>query len=115
VIVDLFEQRAEVRQLDDFSQFYVRVAQDVKDIERAIQRSGAGWGVSDDEVFVDIDWLRKASGKADLADWNAGLDAMLTIADSFGWLDESGTGIRAHIEHANVRPHGKGLDSDPTE
>lgn len=52
----------------------------------------------DGHVWVDVDWLRTA-GLAQIGDagYAAQFDAMIAYATSKGWLDESGTRVRAHI------------------
>lgn len=48
-----------------------------------------------DHVWIDAGWLR-ANGRPD-AEWQAGLDKMITFAAGAGWVDDKGA-IRAHIE-----------------
>jgi hypothetical protein len=48
-------------------------------------------------AWISPDWLRRASGLAGDAGWQAGFAKMLEFAAKQGWVNEAGA-IRAHIE-----------------
>ena len=55
----------------------------------------------DDHVWVDVDWLR-TSGMAQVGDpeFATNFDAMIAYATKQGWLDGTGSSVRAHIVSA---------------
>jgi hypothetical protein len=50
-----------------------------------------------EHVWVSPDWLRRASGLAGDASWQAGFARMVEFAAKQGWVNGDGA-IRAHIE-----------------
>jgi hypothetical protein len=56
-------------------------------------------------VWVDVEWLRR-TGAAQVADPGFGrqFDGMIAYAAEKGWLDETGTRVRAHIELSGAQP-----------
>jgi hypothetical protein len=51
-----------------------------------------------EDVYVDVDLVRRlAAGRVEPS-WEQDFVAMLDFARTKGWLDESGQGIRAHVE-----------------
>lgn len=50
-------------------------------------------------LWVSPDWLRRASGLAGDAAWEAGFTRMCDYAAQHGWVDAAGA-IRAHLEWA---------------
>lgn len=65
---------------------------------------GAGAGtLESDYAQIDISWLRgrvltQLSGSADA---HQSFEAMVAYADKSGWIDPSGTLVRAHIDSSN--------------
>jgi hypothetical protein len=56
-------------------------------------------GPDPDHVWVDVDWLRRnAMAQADDPTYGAQFDGMIAYATRKGWLDDTGTRVRAHIE-----------------
>lgn len=50
-------------------------------------------------VFVDIERLRSlARSGATLDDWDERFDAMIAYAERKGWLNDSGSAVRAHVD-----------------
>jgi hypothetical protein len=56
-------------------------------------------GPDPDHVWVDVEWLRR-NGTAQVDDPTFGdqFDGMIAYAARKGWLDDTGTRVRAHIE-----------------
>jgi hypothetical protein len=52
----------------------------------------------DGHVWIDVEWLRTA-GQAQVGDpdFTSKFDGMIAYAAGKGWLDDSGTAVRAHI------------------
>jgi hypothetical protein len=56
-------------------------------------------GDDDDHVWIDVARLRDAGlAASDAPDFGDRFDAMIAYAATKGWLDESGTRVRAHIQ-----------------
>lgn len=56
-------------------------------------------GPDDEHVWIDVARLRAAGiAAADAPDFAERFDGMIAYAATKGWLDESGTRVRAHIE-----------------
>lgn len=51
-----------------------------------------------EHVWVSAEWVRQSVVGVVDQDWGSGFDAMLEFAASKGWLNESGSHIKAHIE-----------------
>lgn len=52
----------------------------------------------DDHVWLDIDAARSVGAElADDASFASDFDAMIAFARRSGWVDESGTHVRAHV------------------
>jgi hypothetical protein len=92
VIIDLTRPKIRILDADDFSGVELRTSEDNDELDRRLADAGAGW-VAGDTALISISWLRDASGMVESPGWNAGMDAMLTVAATFGWLDESATTI----------------------
>ena len=50
-----------------------------------------------DHVWLDIGQLRALSPLAGDPEWVAGFDGVITYAQTKGWIDDSGSRVRAHI------------------
>jgi hypothetical protein len=56
-------------------------------------------GPDDDHVWADIDELRAAGlAQVDDPDFASNFDGMIAYATKKGWLDDTATLVRAHIE-----------------
>jgi len=53
--------------------------------------------VDGEHVWLDIPLLKALSPLADDAEWAEGFDGVMKYAESKGWIDETGTRVRAHI------------------
>ena len=83
----------------EFRAFKVVAASDV-DVDTALRRAGAGHAISGDHVGIAGGWLLEQAGDlADQAEWRSGYDAMVSYAESKGWLQ--GDQITAHVDHAS--------------
>ena len=83
---------------DRLDRLHAEIDGDLADGEDDVQFDEFVRAADDDHVWVDVDWLRTA-GQAQLGDpdFAAKFDAMIAYAASKGWLDDSGTSVRAHI------------------
>ncbi len=59
-------------------------------------RLGSLGTVEGDHAWLDVDRLRER-GRPDDEQWVAGFEGMLGYAAGQGWLDASGTAVRAHL------------------
>ncbi|HUR75949.1 MAG TPA: hypothetical protein VMZ00_16825 [Sporichthya sp.] len=48
-------------------------------------------------VWLDIDALRALSPMADDPEWVTGFNGVMKFAESQGWIDDTGTRVRAHL------------------
>jgi hypothetical protein len=53
--------------------------------------------VDGEHVWLDIALLKALSPKAGEPEWAAGFDGVMGYAQSKGWIDETGTRVRAHV------------------
>ncbi|TDD27918.1 hypothetical protein E1218_09010 [Kribbella turkmenica] len=60
-------------------------------------RSAAAGDVADGHVWLDISWLRAASGDPGQA-WQDRFARMLGYAGDHGWLSPDGRRVRAHVD-----------------
>lgn len=51
----------------------------------------------DDHIWIDISCLRDLGGLGRDAKWHRQFDEMITYAASHGWIDSTGSAVRAHI------------------
>jgi hypothetical protein len=56
---------------------------------------------ADGHAWVSEDWLRRRDAAPA---WQQGLDAMVTVARKYGWVDETTKAIRAHVEWPGEAP-----------
>lgn len=100
VFADPFGGRVSLEEADDLGQFHVEAPGGAAfaEIVALLQREGAGRAVeaSTDHLWVSIDALRSLAGQRG-DDWDTGFDEMLAYARSKGWVDETGTHVRAHV------------------
>ncbi|MEU9880921.1 hypothetical protein [Streptomyces phaeochromogenes] len=95
-------QHAEVRQVDDLGRFSVVVAGDAseEELERAL--TPLARLESRTHAWVYIERLRAACGRDDDAAWSQAFEAMVGFAASKGWVDETGTALRAHLVYESA-------------
>jgi hypothetical protein len=91
------QQRAEVQQAGDLKRFSVVVVGDAseEELERAL--APLARLESRANAWVSIARLRAACGRDDDAAWSRAFDEMVGFAASRGWVDETGTALRAHM------------------
>lgn len=53
--------------------------------------------VDGEHVWLDIPLLKALSPKAADLEWADGFDGVMAYAGSKGWIDETGSRVRAHI------------------
>lgn len=58
----------------------------------------AGLGQLDgDHVWLDIAGLRALSPLAEDPEWVTGFDGVIAYAETKGWIDDTGSRVRAHV------------------
>ncbi len=50
-----------------------------------------------DHVWLDIDGLRALSPLAGDPEWVTGFDSVMKYAETKGWIDDTGSRVRAHV------------------
>jgi hypothetical protein len=82
----------------DFRRFHVVVPAGLTNaaFAAALAQTGAG-ELTGSHVFINIDWLKAQVPVKDSA-WVQGFDSMVAYARSKGWMNASGTALRAHVE-----------------
>lgn len=111
IAVDLSARTVALRDGANFRAFHVAVAGEGTDaaVAEAVAAAGAGAACDDaDHVWVAKSWLEAQAAAApggapdgtSPTDWAAGYDKMLGLAAKMGWLDDTATHIKAHIERA---------------
>ncbi|GAB2734236.1 hypothetical protein [Amycolatopsis magusensis] len=86
---------------DDCTRFHVEVSADLAGdrLRGLLAEHDLGKLDEDgDHLFVATGALRALAGDRVGDDWATRFDGMLSYAASKGWLDQSGTHVRAHIE-----------------
>ena len=91
--------RAEVRQADDLKRFSVVVVGGASGEELEGALAPLARLESNAIAWVSIERLRAACGRDDDVAWSLAFDAMVEFAASKGWVDETGTALRAHLEY----------------
>jgi len=112
VHVDLTASKPKVALLEpnDMKAFSVIVtgAGDDAEVAHALAVNGAGQlePAGDGHVWVDAGEVRRLALLAvtDVNAWNRDYEAMLSYAKSKGWLDETGTYVKAHIDRVPGQP-----------
>ncbi len=61
------------------------------------QIRGIGF-VDDGKALVEIALVPTLAGAPKGPEWRAGYDAMVAAAAKYGWIDEAGQSIKAHVE-----------------
>ena len=97
--VDPDRQRSEVREASDLKRFSIVVTGDATDEQVASALAPLARLESSTHAWVSVERLRAACGRDTDADWSRAFTAMVDFAASKGWLDDTGTELRAHLEH----------------
>ena len=97
MLIFVDRQRSEVRECDDLKRLSVVVEEGAEneDIARALVPLGTL--DSPAHAWVSIDRLRAACGRDGDAGWSEAFDVMVRFAASNGWLDGTGSRLRAHL------------------
>lgn len=98
VELDIAAGRCQVRDANDLKSFSVHLSEPAVPEKLSRTLGPLGRLAESDHVWIIIDALRAASGRADDAEWSAQFDAMIAYAASQGWVDETGELVRAHVE-----------------
>ena len=99
VRVDLASGVVELAEPENFKQFHVAASRPGPDEEIADVLGDGGRRCDDpSHVYVAIDLVRRLAAAQVAADWDSGFDKMLGFAQKMGWIDPSGSFIKAHID-----------------
>lgn len=102
MIIEVTAGSVAVRDADDCGRFHVESALAGQDLDQALRAASAGHGGPDGAAWIGANWVRStvdaASPSGVGTDWTSRFEAMLSYARGKGWLDESATHIRAHVE-----------------
>ena len=98
VLVDLGADAVSLEEADDFSRFNVEVRGGVDKGAVDLLLGNHGRVASFEHAYIEADALRSLAGAGVDEDWLSSLRGMVEYAGREGWLDETGTAIRAHIE-----------------
>lgn len=82
----------------DFRGFHVAVAGGGTDDERLVAVLAPHGRLDGEHAWISTDAVRALAGPGADDEWQAGFDGMVAYARDKGFLDESGTAIRAHLE-----------------
>jgi hypothetical protein len=106
-------QRSEVREAEDLKRFSVVVVGEATD--RELERALAPLArlASSTHAWVSIDRLRVASGRGEDHAWCQAFDAVVEYATSKGWVDETGSAIRAHLVHEEAVDLSAAVEASP--
>jgi hypothetical protein len=97
--IKLTDAGAKLVDSDDFAHFSVTAPREYDDaqISAALHHSGAGY-LADNGAMISATWIK---GKAQpTTAWLKSFQAMLSFAESRGWLADDGESIAAHIERS---------------
>jgi len=82
----------------DCTGFHVEVYEEIV-LDVVLQTSGAGTLAEDGtHANIEIGWLRRSAAESVDDSWNLEFEAMIAFAASSGWLVNSGSAIRGHVE-----------------
>ena len=97
--IELTNDGARLVECDDFAHFLVSspAAYDDTQIAPVLHDSGAGY-LSADGAMISATWVQAQMEPTTV--WLEGFHAMLSFAESHGWLANGGKAIRAHIERS---------------
>jgi len=97
--IELTDVGAKLVDSDDFTHFSVTAPTEYDDaqIAAALHHSRAGY-LADNGAMISTTWIK---GKVQpTTTWLKGFQAMLSFAESRGWLADDGESIAAHIERS---------------
>jgi hypothetical protein len=81
----------------DCSRFHVE-ADGAVAVDTVLQGSGAGSLAADGlHANIEIAWIRRSAAGSVDDTWKSEFAAMITFAESSGWLVKSGSAIQAHV------------------
>jgi hypothetical protein len=91
-----------LEEVEDFKRFKL-VIDAARSEETRLQSalSGVASLGADGHAWVSEDWLRRRDAAPA---WQQGLDAMVSVARKYGWVDEAAKAIRAHVEWPGEAP-----------
>lgn len=98
IYVDPDGQRSELREAGDLKSFSIVVAGGATDEQVASALGPLARLESSTLAWVSVERLRAACGRDADADWSQAFTAMVDFAASKGWLDDTRTELRAHLE-----------------
>ena len=84
----------------DFRGFHVAVAGGSTDDDRLATVLAPHGRLDGEHAWITTDAVVALAGATADDEWQAGFDGMVAYARDKGFLDESGTAIRAHLEGA---------------
>jgi hypothetical protein len=105
VELEIAAGRCQVRDANDLKSLSVQVSEPAspEQLTRALGPLGPPDRLAEiDHVWIVIDALRAASGRADDPEWSSQFDAMVAYAASKGWVDGTDELVRAHVEFGPV-------------
>ncbi|HKT20254.1 MAG TPA: hypothetical protein VJR47_19530 [Stellaceae bacterium] len=91
-----------LEEAQDFKRFKLVIASPRGD-EARLKSALAGIAELSNEghAWISEAWLRRHDAAPA---WQQGLDAMITVAKKYGWVDEQAKTIRAHVERPGDAP-----------
>jgi hypothetical protein len=97
--IELTDAGAKLVDSDDFAHFSVTAPSEYNDdqIAGALHHSGAGY-LADNGAMISATWIKEKAQPTTA--WSEGFQAMLSFAESRGWLADDGESIAAHIERS---------------
>jgi hypothetical protein len=96
IVVISAEGSVALTEPSEFRGFKVVAAPEV-DIDEALRRNEAGRSSGDAQVLISVSWLlEQVSELANHAEWRSSFQAMVSYAESRGWLQDHQ--IAAHVE-----------------
>jgi hypothetical protein len=97
--IELTDAGAKLADTNDFAHFSVTAPTEYDDaqIAAALHHSRAGY-LADNGAMISATWI-KGNVQPTTA-WLEGFHAMLSFAESRGWLGDGGQSIAAHIERS---------------
>jgi hypothetical protein len=97
-VIEIGSLAMKLQDAANFRRFHVVLPAGLPDaaFAAALAQTGAG-ELTGSHVFINIDWLKAQVPVKDSA-WVQGFDSMVAYARSRGWMNASGTALRAHLE-----------------
>jgi hypothetical protein len=98
VVVDVRRATVGLVEPGDFSRLHLEVRGGFDEGAVDLLLGNAGRVDSVEHAFLTVDGLRSLAGDVADDEWEQGLRSMVEYARGRGWLDQSGSAVRAHIE-----------------